>query len=50
MGGAITGIVLLGALTSISGSITSVVAASRGHPELALSNAIGGIAAMIFAF
>ena len=48
IGGAITGIVLLGALTSLSGSITSVVAATRGHPELPLSNAIGGIAAQTF--
>ncbi len=45
MGEAVTGAVFLGALTSLSGSVTSVTAALEGQPELALSNAIGGIAA-----
>jgi len=43
-GEALVGGVLLGASTSLSGTVTSVVAASGGHPELAASNAIGGIA------
>jgi len=43
LGEAIFGAVFLGATTSLSGSVTSVVAAAEGHPELAISNAIGGI-------
>jgi cation:H+ antiporter len=45
MGEALTGAVFLGATTSLPGSILSVVAASFGHTGLAVSNAIGGIAA-----
>ena len=45
IGEAVTGAVVLGALTSLPGSITSVSAAAAGHPALATSNAIGGIAA-----
>ena len=45
MGEALTGAVFLGATTSLPGSILSVVAASFGHTGLAISNAIGGIAA-----
>ncbi|MFP3943638.1 MAG: sodium:calcium antiporter [Alphaproteobacteria bacterium] len=45
IGEAITGAVLLGALTSLSGVVTSVTAAWEGFPQLAISNAIGGIAA-----
>jgi len=45
LGEALVGAVLLGAATSLSGLTTSVVAASRGLPELAVSNAVGGIAA-----
>lgn len=45
LGEAATGAVLLGALTSLSGSVTSVSAAAAGSPELATANAIGGIAA-----
>lgn len=45
MGEAITGAVLLGASTSLPGIITSVTTAAWGLPELASSNAIGGIAA-----
>lgn len=44
-GEAITGGVLLGASTSLSGFITSVSTASQGFVDLALSNAVGGIAA-----
>jgi cation:H+ antiporter len=44
-GEALVGGILLGAVTSISGIITSVTAAFEGQPELAFSNAIGGIAA-----
>lgn len=44
-GEALVGGILLGAITSISGIITSVTAAFEGQPELAFSNAIGGIAA-----
>lgn len=45
MGEAITGALFLGALTSLSGSVTSIAAAARGAPELALANGFGGIAA-----
>jgi cation:H+ antiporter len=44
MGEAITGAVFLGAVTSQPGIVTSVTAAWQGHPELAVSNAIGSIA------
>ena len=39
--------VLLGAVTSISGSVLSVSAAWNGAPDLALSNAFGGMAAQM---
>lgn len=45
LGEATTGAVFLGALTSLAGSVASVTGALTGHPELAVSNAIGGIAA-----
>lgn len=45
LGEAIVGAVFLGGSTSLSGVITSVVTAFQGHPELSISNAIGGIAA-----
>lgn len=45
LGEAIFGAVLLGGSTSLSGIMTSVVSAYNGHPALAISNAIGGIAA-----
>jgi len=45
IGEALVGGVLLGAFTSLPGIVTSVVAAYEGHPHLAISNAIGGIAA-----
>lgn len=44
-GEALVGSVLLGAATSLPGILTSVTAASIGAPDLAISNAIGGIAA-----
>lgn len=45
LGEAITGAVLLGASTSLPGIVTSVTTAAWGLPELASSNAVGGIAA-----
>lgn len=44
LGEAISGALLLGAATSLSGSVLSVTAAWNGLPELALGNALGGIA------
>ncbi len=44
-GEALTGAVLLGGTTSLPGITASVTAAAEGHAELALSNALGGIAA-----
>ena len=44
LGEAIIGAVLLGGATSLSGIVTSVTAAWQGHPSLAISNAVGGIA------
>lgn len=48
LGEAVAGAVLLGATTSLSGIMTSVTAAADGHAELAVSNAVGGIAAQTF--
>ena len=48
MGEAIMGAVFIGASTSLSGIIASTTAASNGHAELAVSNALGGIAAQTF--
>ncbi|MGH0035309.1 MAG: sodium:calcium antiporter [Myxococcota bacterium] len=45
MGEALMGALFIGASTSLSGITTSVVAASGGHAELAVSNGLGGIAA-----
>lgn len=44
MGQAVFGALFLGAATSISGLATSITAAATNHPELALGNALGGIA------
>ena len=44
-GEALFGAIFLGGTTSLPGIATSVVAAYNGHPQLAISNAIGGIAA-----
>ena len=48
LGEAITGAVMLGAATSLSGTITSITAAADGYPSLAVANAIGGIAVQTF--
>ena len=48
LGEAVVGAVLLGAATSLSGLTTSVTAAWNGLPELAVSNAAGGIAGQTF--
>ena len=45
MGEAVMGALFIGASTSLSGITASVTAASYGHAELAVSNALGGIAA-----
>jgi cation:H+ antiporter len=45
LGEAIVGAVFLGGSTSLPGITTSVTAAAGGYAELAISNAIGGIAA-----
>lgn len=48
IGEAAAGAVLLGASTSLGGSVLSVTAAWHDHPELAISNALGGIAVQTF--
>lgn len=45
MGEALMGAVFIGASTSLSGIIASMTAAAAGHAEMAVSNALGGIAA-----
>jgi cation:H+ antiporter len=45
LGQAILGAVFLGAVTSLSGAVTSVTAALAGYAEIAVGNAVGGIAA-----
>lgn len=44
-GEAVFGAIFLGGSTSLPGIVASVTAAFGGHPELAISNAVGGIAA-----
>ena len=44
-GESMTGGILLGAATSLGGTVTSVSTAFQGQADLAISNAIGGIAA-----
>ncbi len=44
LGEAFVGAIFLGAATSISGLVTSFTAAIENHPQLSISNAIGGIA------
>jgi cation:H+ antiporter len=44
LGEAIVGALILGGSTSLAGLVASVTAAWQGHPSLAISNAIGGIA------
>jgi cation:H+ antiporter len=48
LGEALMGGVLLGGSTSLPGIVASVTAAGTGHPDLAVSNAIGGIAVQTF--
>lgn len=48
IGEAAAGAVLLGAATSLGGSVLSVTAAWNGHVDLALGNALGGIAVQTF--
>ncbi|MGF1480670.1 MAG: sodium:calcium antiporter [Cyanophyceae cyanobacterium] len=45
LGEAVVGALFLGGSTSLPGIVTSVTAAAGGYPELAVSNALGGIAA-----
>ncbi len=45
LGEAVTGAILLGMTTSLSGTVVSVVSALDGRASLAFSNGIGGIAA-----
>lgn len=45
LGQAVMGAVFIGASTSLSGLTTTVAAAFEGYAELAVSNAVGGIAA-----
>ena len=45
LGQAFVGVFFVGAATSLSGNVTSISAAATGHPELSVSNALGGIAA-----
>ena len=45
LGEAVTGALLLGAGTSLPGILTSTVTAYNGYPQMALSNAVGGLAA-----
>ena len=45
MGEALFGAVLLGGATSLAGIVASMTAAAQNHPELAISNAVGNIAA-----
>ncbi|KFZ31040.1 cation transporter [Pseudidiomarina salinarum] len=48
IGEAAAGAILLGAATSLGGSVLSVTAAWGGNAELAVSNALGGIAVQTF--
>ncbi|MDX1569592.1 MAG: hypothetical protein R3200_03840 [Xanthomonadales bacterium] len=45
LGELLTGAVLIGAVTSLAGLITTITAAASGHASLAVSNSLGGIAA-----
>lgn len=48
VGEALIGAVVVGAITSLGGSVMSVVTAHDGYPALAISNALGGIAVQTF--
>ncbi len=45
LGEALVGVIFLGGTTSLAGLVTCLTAAAHGHAELAISNALGGIAA-----
>lgn len=45
LGELLTGAVLIGLVSSLSGLVTSLTAAQAGHASLAVSNSLGGIAA-----
>jgi len=45
LGQALIGALLLGSITSLAGTVTSISAALEGFPEIAFGNAVGGIAA-----
>lgn len=44
LGEALTGTIFLGFLTALPGLAASITAAVKGHPDMAIGNAIGGIA------
>ncbi|MBD3671325.1 MAG: sodium:calcium antiporter [Gammaproteobacteria bacterium] len=44
LGQLLTGAILIGAVTSLAGMVTSVTAAYEGHASLSVSNSLGGIA------
>ncbi len=48
IGQVLVGAVLLGVVTSLPGLVLTVTAAARGDAELAVSNALGGVAAQTF--
>lgn len=48
-GEALFGAVFFGLVTSLSGIVMTAVSAADGHPQLAYSNAVGGIAAQTLA-
>lgn len=45
IGQALFGGIVIGVITSLAGTVTSVVAALDNHPDIAFGNAVGGIAA-----
>jgi len=49
LGEAVTGMILLGLITALPGIAASVTAAVDGHPGMAISNAMGGIAVQTLA-
>jgi cation:H+ antiporter len=48
IGQVLVGAVLLGVVTSLAGLVLTVTAAARGEAELAVANALGGVAAQTF--
>src|SRR6056297_460596 len=48
IGQVLVGAVLLGVVTSLPGLVLTVTAAARGEAELAVANALGGVAAQTF--